>query len=374
MSTASKKDSKKEIKKEIKKEPVQESESEMDHSDMENDKHSIFNGDFKKNPAEAKFFLKHFNAYKSLELFDEDGEAKLLKSAWGESLEALEELVKKNNKREKTKKTKFVPSNIEKPKKPIDIFGKLFSEESKAKGVKFSKDNNYLVCRKTAWDNLSKKEQEKYNKQSQTDFEKYEVEFAKQKAEAITNGEFPEDKIKGPCTAYFLFLAEIRPKLTDKFKDDSDKNTKITKEAAKMWKALSEKDKEKYKSAYRKEKIEFDIKNQEWKTNEIERIKKQEGNGNEPANVKIESSGQKKVEKTEKAKSIITVSESDNTDSEEVEVKSKKTKTKKAKAEKVLEEVIETIEIEVVNEASEEEEVIEKPKAKASKAKATKAK
>ena len=374
MSTASKKDTKKEIKKEIKKEPVQESESEMDHSDMENDKHSIFNGDFKKNPAEAKFFLKHFNAYKSLELFDEDGEAKLLKSAWGESLEALEELVKKNNKREKIKKTKFVPSNIEKPKKPIDIFGKLFSEESKEKGVKFSKDNNYLVCRKTAWDNLSKKEQDKYNKQSQTDFENYELEFAKQKAEAITNGEFPEDKIKGPCTAYFLFLADIRPKLTEKFKNDSDKNTKITKEGGKMWKALSEKDKEKYKSAYRKEKIEFDIKNQEWKTNEIERIKKQEGNGNEPANVKIESSGQKKIEKAEKAKSIVTVSESDNTDSEEVEVKSKKTKVKKAKAEKVLEEVIETIEIEVVNEASEEEEVIEKPKAKATKAKATKAK
>ena len=367
MSTASKQASKQASKKdtkEIKKEPIQESESEREHSDMENDKHSIFNGDFKKNPAEAKFFLKQFKAYQAMELFDKEGEANLLKTSWGESLEALEELVKKNNKREKTKKTKFVPSNIEKPKKPIDIFGKLFSEESKSKGVKFSKENNYLVCRKAAWDNLSKKEQDKYNKQSQKENETYDLEFAKQKAEAITNGEFPEDKIKGPCTAYFLYLAEIRTELTEKFKNDSDKNTKIAKEGGKMWKALSEKEKDRYKSVYKLEKAEFDIKKQEWKTNEIERIKKQEGNGtgNEPANVKIESSGQKKADKPK-----VTASESDNTDSEEVEVKSKKTKAKKEK-------VIETIEIEVVNEVSEEEEVIEKPKAKATKAKATKAK
>ena len=50
-----------------------------------------------------------------------------------------------NNKKEKTMKAKFSPSDIEKPSKAIDIFGKQFSEESKAKGVKFGKDNNYLV-------------------------------------------------------------------------------------------------------------------------------------------------------------------------------------------------------------------------------------
>ena len=358
MSTASKQSSKKETKKEIKKEPI--SDSEMENSDIENDKHSIFNGDFKKNPTEAKNFLKHFNAIKE-EFYDSDSEAKVLKFAWGESYEALTELVKKNNKKEKAKKTKFVSSNLEKPKKAIDIFGKLFSEESKEKGVKFSKDNNYLVSRKTAWDALSKKEQDKYINQAEKEQEAYDVEFAKQKSEAIKNGEFPEEKIKGPCTAYFLYLADIRPKLTEKFKNESDKNTKITKEGGKMWKALSDKEKEKYMEIYKKNKAEYDIKNQEWKINEVERLKKQDGN-NTPADVKVESSGKKKAEKAQ------VVPESDNTDTEEVEVKSKKTKsktsTKKEKVEKVEEEASDVPDI------TDEEVKVEKTKAKASKSKA----
>jgi len=51
---------------------------------------------------------------------------------------------------------------LKSPPKDIDIFGILFSKESKDKGVKFSKDNNYLVARKKAWDSLSEKEKEKY--------------------------------------------------------------------------------------------------------------------------------------------------------------------------------------------------------------------
>lgn len=357
MSTASKQSSKKEFKKE----PV--TDSEMEHSDNENDKHSIFNGDFKKNPTEAKNFLKHFNAIKE-EFYDSDSEAKVLKFAWGESYESLVELVKKNNKKEKTMKAKFTPKDITKPKKPIDIFGEKFSEESKAKGVKFTKDNNYLVCRKKAWDALSAKEQEKYSKQSQKEQEAFDIEFAKQKAEAIKNGEFPEDKIKGPCTAYFLFLADIRPKLTEKFKDDSDKNTKITKEAAKLWKELSVKEKEKYMEIYKVNKAEYDIKQQEWKTNEVERLKKQDGS-NTPVAVKVESSGKKKVEKAQ------VVPDSDNTDSEEVEVKSKKPKSKTSakkaiKVEEIVEEEAEEVPDEEVEEV--EEVKVEKPKAKSSKA------
>lgn len=359
MSTASKQSSKKESKKEkeIKKEPV--TDSEMEHSDNENDKHSIFNGDFKKNPTEAKNFLKHFNAIKE-EFYDSDSEAKVLKFVWGESYESLVELIKKNNKKEKTMKAKFTPKDITKAKKPIDIFGEKFSEESKAKGVKFTKDNNYLVSRKKAWDSLPAKEQENYFKQSQTDQEAFDIEFAKQKAEAIKNGEFPEDKIKGPCTAYFLFLGDIRPKLTEKFKDDSDKNTKITKEAAKLWKVLSDKEKEKYIEIYKKNKAEYDIKQQEWKTNEVERLKKQDGS-NTPSDVKVESSGKKKVEKAQ------ALPESDNTDTdtdtEEVEVKSKKTKSK-ASAKKDI--IVEEEASEVPDEEVEEVKVV-KPKAKSSK-------
>jgi hypothetical protein len=383
MSTASA--SKKVSKKEVKEPKVTKEEhiSDMEHSDSENDKHSIYNGDFKKNPIEAKHFLKHFNAI-AIEFYDDDSKEKVLKHIWGESYEALTDLIKKSNKKEKSKKAKFAPSDIEKPKKPIDIFGKLFSEESKEKGVKFTKDNNYLVCRKQAWDALSTKEQEKYEKLAKKQQEAYDIEFAKQKAEAIKNGEFPEDKIKGPCTAYFLFLADIRPKLTEKFKDDADKNTKITKEGGKLWKALSEKEKEKYSAKYREAKAEYDIKKQEWKTNEIERVKKQE---NLPAEVKVESSGSKKVEKktekksekTDKKANKVTSESDNNTDSEEAEVKSAKSKKEKKtskKVEVVEEEDDEVVEADEANEADEEEEVIvekTKTKAKAS-AKATKAK
>jgi len=375
MSTVSKQSSKKETKKEIKKEPV--IDSEMEHSENENenenDKHSIFNGDFKKNPSEAKYFLKHFNAIKE-EFYDSDSEAQVLKFAWGESYESLVELVKKNNKKEKTMKAKFIPKDITKPKKPIDLFGEKFSKDSKEKGVKFNKDNNYLVCRKKAWDSLSTKEQDKYTKQSQKDQEAFDIEFAKQKADAIKNGEFPEDKIKGPCTAYFLFLADIRPKLTEKFKDDSDKNTKITKEAANLWKELSDKEKEKYMKVYKAKKAEYDVKQQKWKTNEVERIKKQTGS-NIPVDVKVESSGKKKNDKTH------VVHDSDNTDSEEVEVKSKKAKAKTSdkKAIKVEEIIQEDEEVpdEIDEEEDEEDEeveeveevvevIVEKPKANTS--------
>ena len=397
MSTSSKQASKKESK---------ESEhSDTEHSDMENDKHSIFNGDFKKNPNEAKHFLKHFNAIKA-EFLDEESEAKVLKHIWGESYESLLELVKKNNKKEKTKKAKFSPSSLEKPKKAIDIFGKTFSEISKSNEVKFSKDNNYLVCRKSAWDNLNKLEQAKYEKEAKKQLEVYDIEYAKLKAEAIKNGEFPEDKIKGPLTAYFLFLADVRPKLTEKFKGETERNTKITKEGGKMWKALSDKEKEKYIAKYKESKAEYDIKKQEWNTNEIQRVKKQD---NLPADIKVESSGNKKVEKVVKSKSS---QESDvDVDVDETEVKAvvktTKSKSKKEKTtsnsnsnsnsnstptptiksskkavvkpdsddeEEQEQEQEQVQEQERVQESEDEEVIIEKPKAKASKAKTTNAK
>ena len=316
MSTSTKKVSKKESK--------ESDHSDIEQSDMENDIHSIFNGDFKKNPKEAEYFLKHFNAIKN-QFYDDESADKISKYIWGESLDSLVELIKKNNKREKTKKSKFTPISLEKPKKPIDIFGKTFSEESKKNGVKFGKDNNYLVCRKTAWDNLSDKQREKYIKQSKKEQETYDIEYAKLKSEAIMNGEFPEDKIKGPLTAYFLFLADVRSKLTEQFKDESNKNTKITKEGGRLWKELPEEEKEKYTEKYKEAKAVYDIKKQEWNNNEIQRVKKQD---NLPDDVKVESSGSKKVEKKKTPEETET-NEGDSEAEEQVEVE---VKTKKARA------------------------------------------
>lgn len=347
MSTSSTQVSKKQSKK-----VKEEINSDMESSDVENDNHSIFNGDFKKNPSEAKIFIKHFNAIAD-EFFDSDSKTKVLKYIWGESLESLEELIKKSNKKEKTKKAKFVPTDIEKPKKAIDIFGEKFSTDSKEKGVKFGKDNNYLVCRKAAWDKLAEKEQNKYVKQAEKLLEEYNTEFARQKEEAIENGEFPEDKLKGPCSAYILFLADVRPKLNEQFKDVTEKkNNKITKEGAKLWNALSTEEKEKYKSAYKKSKDEYDIKKEEWNSNETERLKKQD---NKPVDVKIESSGNKKTEKTEKAEKA-----------EKVEKAEKSAKTSKSskKAEVKIESEDNESEVEVEDIKVE---IKAKPKAKATK-------
>jgi hypothetical protein len=374
MSTATKQASKKDSK--VSKESDN---SDLENSDMENDKHSIFNGDFKKNSEEAKYFLKHFNAIKE-EFLDEESESKILKHIWGESYESLSELVKKNNKKEKIKKAKFTPSSLEKPKKAIDIFGKKFSEDSKANDIKFSKDNNYLVCRKAAWDNLNKLEQAKYEKQAKAQKDNYDIEYAKLKAEAIKNGEFPEDKIKGPLTAYFLFLDDVRPKLTEKFKGETERNTKITKEGGKMWKELSEKEKDKYIAKYKEAKAEYDIKKQEWNSNEIQRVKKQD---NLPADIKVESSGNKKVEKEKSTKKEIlkpiSEDEAEVSEAEVAEVKTTKPKSKKEKTTPVKKAVVKPEsddEQEQEKEESEVEEVIvEKPKAKSPvKAKASKAK
>jgi hypothetical protein len=295
--------------------------SDSEHSDMEEDKHSIFNGDFKKkNSNEAKHFLKHFNALTN-EFFDKEGETKMLKFIWGESMEALVDLVKNNDKKEKIKKAKFVPKDLVKPKKAIDIFGEKFSKESKEKDIKFGKDNNYLTSRKAAWDALSKKEHDKYEKQAKELLESYNAELAKQKSDAIKNGDFPADKIKAPQSSYFLYLADIRAKLTEQFKDEPNKNIKITKECGRLWKTLSDKEKEKYETAYRKSKAEYDIKQQDWKTNETERRKKQSGdNSKEPDDVKIESSGKKTASKNKVSDESEKSKESDNNETaEEIE-------------------------------------------------------
>jgi len=298
MSTTSKQSSKKVSK--------EETNSELENSEMENDKHSIFNGKFKKNPSEAQNFLSHFDAT-SNELYDKESAEKVLKFIWGESYEALIDLVKKNKNKEKIKKSKFVSKDLVKPKIAINIFNDVFSKESEEKNIKFGKDNNnYLICRNAAWKKLSDGEREIYNKQAKNLLETYKANLAIQKAEAVKNGEFPADKIKSPPNAYILFLNDIRSSLNKKYVDVADKNNKISSEAGLMWKSMSEKEKEKYYTAYNKLKSEYDANKLEKQTIETER-KKQNGEIFEE-NVEIESSGKKIVSK-DKSKSKSKTSE-----------------------------------------------------------------
>ena len=328
---------------------VSKSDPESDVEMDKQDKHSIFNGDIKKEPKVAKFFLKLINGLND-DLLDKDSVELILSYALGESIESLEKLVKDNDtktkKENKKKETVFEAVGLTKPSKAIDIFGEKFYADAKEKGIKFSKENNPLTCRTNAWNELSDKEKDKYQKQSLKEKEAYTLAYEKQKAEAIKNGLFQVDEIKGPCTPYFQFLAEVRPKLATKFT-----GKEVNVEASKMWKLLSDKDKEKYTNAYKTEKAEYDIKKAEWVENEKQRVEKQSG---KPADVKIEiqSSGSTKDSKSTKAssskkavkeatKAIVSESEDvDADDAEEVEVpdvkssKAKKSEPKEAKKSK----------------------------------------
>jgi len=317
VSKQSKKENKKENKKESKKESKKETtfeevlkaeqseieQSEIEQSDMEEEeKHSLFLSEIKSDIKIAKFYRKLHESHSRV-FYDNDGALKVLCHDTGcKSEDELDKLFKEINKthnnKEKKQKNTFTPTNLVKPKKPIDIFGEVFSKESKEKGIKFSKDNNYLTCKVKAWKELSEKEQEKYIKESKKQNDKFNLDEAKQKSEAIKNGEFPEDEIKRPLSAYFLFLADKRQSLNDLFKNESDIITKIAKKGGEMWKDLKLNDKKTFDKYNEKAKVlkdEYIIKKAEWDLKETERRKKQAGN---PNDIQVESSGQQKVEKT----------------------------------------------------------------------------
>ena len=360
-------------------------------SEMEKqDKHSVFNGDIKKEPKVAKFFLKLINGLNS-DLLDKDSVDIILNYALGESMESLEKLVKDNDsktkKENKKKETVFEAVGLTKPSKAIDIFGAKFYADAKENGIKFTKENNPLTCRTAAWNALSEKEKDKYQKQSLKEKEAYSLEYGKQKAEAIKKGLFREDELKGPCTPYFQFLAEVRPKLTTKF---SGKEVNV--EASKMWKLLSDKEKEKYTNAYQTEKAEYDIKKAKWDETEKQRLEKQSGKSVD-VKIEIESSGSTKESKTTKAstkastktttkataKAIVSESEDaveEDDDEEPVkvpEVKSKKTETKKSEpkepkeAKKSKSKAKDVTYISETEEVEEVEEPVKVPEAKAPK-------
>lgn len=279
----------------------------------------------------------------------------------------------RKKKKETVKKATFVAEDLDKPKKAIDLFGVKFSKESKEQNVKFG--NQYFILRKTAWDNLSDKERRQYEKEAEEALEKYNIEFAKQKELAIKNGDFPAEKIKGPCTAYFLYLADIRPKLNEQFKDEPNKNIKITKEGGRLWSALSEKAKEKYEIAYKKSKAEYEIKKAEWVSNETDRCKKQAG---KPVDVKIDSSGKTTGAKPKSSKKSDSESQDEEAESEtnddseaepvveeaKVEIKSTKKSSSKAKASVKTEKLADVAEVEEVAEVEVTKKVKAKSKAK----------
>ena len=381
------------------KEPKETKEPVTSTSDMEEqDQHSLWNGRLKRDPREAKTVRDIINLLHQ-HIVDDDGATEILKLVWGESQEVLDSLITKSNKREKKKVATFQSEGLKKPLTANHLFGKHFKVECDKNGTKFSlKDSS------AAWQKLSDKEKNKFKKQAVDDKAKYTAEYLKLRSSAINNGEFPEDKPKRPATAFFQYLAEVRPSLTKKHANDEDRkaaNAQITTDASVMWNALPDNEKAKYNLAYRKAKVESDEKMEQWNARETSRLKKL--GGGEASNaeeVNIESTG-KVTKKKGKAVVVDVASDADEAgtetvdetvdDEEEVIVKpvaskgkgkdkaiapvvkktnDKKSKTNKVKVESDQEEVI-TVEDEPVDGEEEQEVVIEKPKAKKTTTKTT---
>jgi len=275
------------------------------------DQHSIWNGRLKTNPKEAKFFLEFLDALSKE--FDVPND-EIMNYFFGEPRDVLEKSIRKANKREKKDKAKFTPKDLKKPATANILFQKYFKAECNKTGTKFD-----LKTCSTAYKALSDKERAKYIAEAQRLKEEYAIAYEQQKVEAINSGDFPADKPKKPLSAYFRYLNYIRPQLQDKYADTEDRklaNSLIIKDAGEMWKALTDKQKEKYEAAYQKDKEQYKIEIAKWEDNETRRLK-----GNDV--VSIVSSGSKKVEP---APASASASASAISDSEEEEVKQKLTR------------------------------------------------
>jgi len=295
-------------------------------SDNEQDQHSIWNGRFKANPKEAKFFLEIVD--KLGNQFDGMPIEEILQTFWGEPRDVLDKLIKKANKREKKEEAKFDAKTLKRAPGANILFQKDYKTKCDAKGIKF----DLKTCAEE-YKKLSDKDKAKYQKESLRLKEEYNAEYARLRGEAIKNGDFPEDKPKRPLSGFLRYLADVREEITEKYKDVEDRkkvNAQISKDAGEMWNALSDKEKEPYEIAYKKEKEAFEIKHKEWESKELERRKK---NGAEPAtaksaDVKIETAGSTKKAHA-KAKPQDSEAEAEE---QEEPVKAPATTTKKASA------------------------------------------
>ena len=258
-------------------------------NETQQDQHSIWNGRFKTNPSEAKFFLEFLDKLPAAGYDIPNDE--ILAFFWGESRDALEKHIKKANRREKKKEATFAPKDLKKPPTANILFQKDFKTKCDKNGTKFD-----LKSSAEAYKALSDKDRAKYVAESQRLKAEYQAEYDRLRDAAIQAGEFPADKPKKPLTAYFRYLNDVRAQLQAKYADDEDRkavNGKVAKDSAAMWKALNDKQREKYENAYRQDKEKYDAALTKWGATETQRLK-----GNDLAAVAIESSGTKKAKAT----------------------------------------------------------------------------
>lgn len=270
----------------------------MSSDNEQQDQHSIWNGRFKANPKEAKFFLEIIDKLGAQ--FDGMPVEEIIQTFWGEDRDVLEKLIKKANKREKKEEAKFTVKGMKRAPTANILFQKAYNELCKKNGTKFNLKNCIEEYKK-----LSDKEKDKYKKEAVRLKTEYLLEYERLRTDAIKNGDFPEDKPKRPQTAFLRYLADVREQIAEKYKNIENRksiNAQISKDAGEMWNALSDAEKAPYEIAYKKARDIFDEKLQTWEINETERRKKQDNptntihkskNQSEPTNVEIEIAGTK---------------------------------------------------------------------------------
>ena len=251
--------------------------------------HSIWNGRLKTNAKEAKFFLEFLDALS--ERFETPND-EILHTFWGEPRDVLEKSIKKANKREKKEEAKFSPKELKRPVTANILFQKDFKAKCDANNTKF----NLKDCA-AAYKAISDKERSKYVAESERLKNEYKKEYERLRNVAIQTGEFPADKPKKPLTAYFRYLNEVRAQLQAKYADDEDRkavNGKVAKDSAEMWKALTDKQREKYELAYLKDKELYNAAIAKWEAVETKRRKGIDSSSTNEV-VEIELSGSKTV-------------------------------------------------------------------------------
>lgn len=262
---------------------VKEEKQEQEQEQEVQNNTGVFTGRIKQKPDLGKFFLDVMSAL--AKEFDGIPVDDFISFIAGTDRESLEKVVRKANKRKVSNDAKFVSKDLKKPVSAINLFTQKLKADCEKNNIKYTGE-----LRTQKWNALSDKEKAVYQKQYEKARDEFKSSYAKQMENAIKNGEFPEPKPKRGLTAYFHFLADVRPMLTEKYSisDEDAKNMSndqlkearkktmkdIGREAGQLWKTLDEKKKAKYNTLAQKDKEEYKKKEAEWKQRDVSRRRK----------------------------------------------------------------------------------------------------
>jgi hypothetical protein len=272
----------------------------------QNEKHSIYNGKYKKSPKDGKHFLDILDLL--VDTFDGMPSDEILKLFWGDTRKSLEDIIKNSNKREKKAENKFDPK-INKPTNANILFQKDYIQQCINKNIKFKLIDSVIEYTKYKEMCASNNEPNKYIIESQNLKDAYTVNFNTLYNTAITSGSIPTPKPKRPLSAYFIYMADVRESLKLKYIDETDRksvNAKICIDSGIMWKQLSDADKTKYLTIANEAKQKYKNTLTLWEYNELQRNKKNNSDS-KSTDINIETTGSSQIKPKPKPKSNTTV-------------------------------------------------------------------